>query len=422
MTHHRIPAAPLDLFNAGRQITMVLSFTGHLDCHAVKNALRALLEVEPVLGCRLVGEGRKASWERRNDLNSLTLLTVKEGPVPDDAVKQFVTRTDREDSLVQALLLRNEDTDTLCICVSHAATDIAGAKNLLPVLSELYTRYLTEPDFWPLQGVYSNRGSWQLFNSAGLIETLSTIPAVSPPEPVFRFPGPAGAGEPAGGTAGAGREPWREQGMSGGAIAMQVIGPERFRAIREAADSRGATLTDVLLTAFFRALCRTLHPPPEVPLPLQVSVDMRYLLPEEDNHRIANLSSAVFPVLAWIPDEQFRTTLTRAMEQMNSFTSGYPGLAGILHSSFAADFRSAGKEPEDVFIPRLEDTGIIDEKGLRFGDIPVSGAYLLCPALAGEGPVLCASIFRDTLTLAASFPRGSTEIVDGIVRELDHFP
>jgi len=414
MTTHRIAAAPQDLMYAGRQITMVLSFAGHLDFHAVKNALRALLEVEPVLGCQLVGEGRKASWERRDDLNSLTLLTVKEGQVPDDAVNQLATRTDREDSLVQALLLRNDRGDTLCICVSHAVTDIAGAKELLPVLSELYTRYLAEPDLWPLQGVYSNRGFWQLFNSAGLIETLSAIPAASPPEPMFR--GLVGAGEPAGETTG------DESGMPGGDIAMRVIRPVRFRAIQEAADSRGATLTDVLLAAFFRALCRTLHPPEEVPLPLKVSVDMRYLLPEEDNHRIANLSSAVFPILTWIPDEQFRTTLTRAREQMNSFTSGYPGLAGILHSSFAADFGSAGKGPEDAFIPLLEDTGMIDENGLRFGDIPVSGAYLLSPAMAGEGPVLCSSTFRDTLTLAASFPRGSTEILDAIIRELDHFP
>jgi NRPS condensation-like uncharacterized protein len=406
MTPHRIAAAPQDLVNAGRQITMVLSFTGRLDPTAMKNALRALLEVEPILGCRLAGEGRQATWERRDDLNSLRLLTIEPGPVPDDAVKLFAPFTDPEGPPVQGLLVRNEGSDTLCISVSHAVTDAAGAKELLPVLSELYTRYLAEPDFWPLQGAYSDRGYWQLFNSAGLIETLSTIPAASPPEPRFRFPEPAGGAEPGG-------------KMD---IATQVIGPDRFRAIREAATSRGATLTDVLLTAFFRALCRTLHPPEEVPIPLQVSVDMRYLLPEEDNHRVANLCSAVFPVLAWIPDEQFRTTLTRAREQMDSFTSGYPGLAGILHSSIAADFGSAEKAREGVFIPRLEDTGMIDEKGLVFGDIPVSGAYLLCPAKAGEGPVLCASTFRDSLTLAAGYQGGREQLMDAIVLELDHFP
>jgi len=407
MTTHRIAAAHPDLVNAGRQITIVLSFTGHLDHHAVKNALRAILEVEPILGCRLVGEGRKAYWERRDDLNSLEILTVEEGPVPDDAVKRFAARTDPEGAPVQGLLLRNKGGDALCISVSHAVTDAAGAKELLPVLSELYTRYMAETDFWPLQGDYSDRGYWQLFNSAGLIETLSTIPAVSEPEPRFRFPGPAGAGEPG-----------RDQDM-----AKLVIGPERFRAIREAAVSRGATLTDVLLTAFFRALCRTLHPPEEEALPLQVSVDMRYLLPEEDNHRVANLCGAVYPVLAWIPDEQFRTTLSRAKEQMDSFTSGYPGLAGILHSSFATDFGSAGKKASgDAFIPRLEDTGMIDERDIMFGDIPVSGVYLLCSAMPGEGPVLCVSTFRDTLTLAVGYESGREQLMDAIVRELDHFP
>ncbi|NYT17205.1 MAG: hypothetical protein GKC06_04255, partial [Methanomicrobiales archaeon] len=404
MTPHRIAAAHQDLMNAGRQITLVLSFTGHLDHHAVKNALRALLEVEPVLGCRLVGEGKKASWERREDLSSLDLLTVEEESAPDDAVKRFP-----DDQLVQGLLVRGEEGDTLCISVSHAVTDVTGARDLIPALADLYTRYRAEPDFWPLQGGYSDRGSWQLIDSAGLIETIGTIPAASPPEPVFR--GPVGAVRPAGETTG------DEPGRPGGAIAMQVIGPERFRAIREAADSRGATMTDVLLTAFFRALCRTLHPPEEVPLPLEVSVNMRYLLPEEEFRRIANLSSAVFPALAWIPDEQFRTTLTRAKEQMDDFNSGYPGLPFILHTSVATG--AALRQPEDAFIPRLEYHDLSGESNLVFGDIPVSSAYLLCH---GEGPVLCASVFRDILTLAAGFPGGSREIVDAIVRELDHLP
>jgi len=200
-------------------------------------------------------------------------------------------------------------------------------------------------------------------------------------------------------------------------IAMRVIGPERFQAIREAADSRGATLTDVLLAAYFRALCRTLYPPEKVPLPLEVSVDMRYLLPEEDNRRIANLSSAEFPAFAWIPDEQFRTTLTRVKEQMDGFTAGYPGLAFILHTSVATE--ETLRQPEEAFIPRLEHRDLTGENDLVFGDIPVSGAYLICH---GEGPVLCTSAFRDTLTLAAGFPDGSRQIMDAIVRELDHFP
>ena len=401
MTSHHIAAAPLDLLNAGRQITLVLSFTGHLDHHAVKNALRALIEVEPILGCRLTGEGKKASWERREDLSSLELITVEEGSAPDDAVKRFATDTRPDDPMMQGLLIRGEKGDTLCIRIGHAVTDAPGALALLPALADLYARYLAEPDFWPLQEGYSDRGSWQLIDSAGLIETIGTLSAASPPGAVFR--GPVGTGGPAGETA--------------GAIAMLVIGPDRFPAISEAAASRGATLTDVLLTAFFRALCDTLHPPEEVPLPLEVSVDMRYLLPEEDNRRIANLSSAEFPSFVLTPGEQFRTTLTRSKEQMDSFTAGYPGLAFIIHTSIATE--EALIQPEDAFIPRLEYHVLTGEDGLVFGDIPISGAYVLCH---GEGPVLCASAFRKSLTLAASFPGDSREIVENIVRELDHFP
>lgn len=206
-------------------------------------------------------------------------------------------------------------------------------------------------------------------------------------------------------------------GRPGGDIAIQVLGPERIRAIREAADSRGAALTDVLLAAFFRALCRTLHPPADLPLPLEVSVDMRYLLPEEDDRRIANLSSAEFPAFAWIPDEQFRTTLTRAKEQLDRFNAGYPGLPLILHTLVAGE--GVLEQPEDAFIPLLEYHDLTRDGDLMFGDTPLSGACLI---FHGEGPVLCASTFRDTLTLAASFPGGSRDIVEAVVRELDHFP
>lgn len=393
---HRIPAANLDLLNAGRQITIVILFPGNLDHHAVKNALRALLEIEPILGCRLAGEGGKVTWERREDLNSLELLAVEDSGAPDDVVKRFATGTRPGDPLINALLIREETGDTLCIRISHAVTDVPGALETIPVLSELYARYQAEPDFWPLKGGYSDRGAWQIIDSAGLIETLATIPAARPPEPVFRGP--------------AGEEPGQD-------IAVRALGPERFRAIREAADSRGAGMTDVLLAAFFRALCRTLKPPEEVPLPLEVSMDMRYLLVDETIRRIANLSGAEFPVFTVIPDEQFRTTITRAKEQMDTFDSGYPGLAFILHTSVEAE--EDLRQPEDAFIPRLEYQDLSGMDDLLFGDLPVSGAYILCH---GEGLVLSASVSRDALTLAASFPGDSREIVEAMVSELDRFP
>ncbi len=402
MTSTQIPAAHLDIINTGRTITIVLMFPRHLDQVALKNAFRAVLEVEPILGCRMVEEEGKAAWERREDLGALEILTVeKAAKNPDDAVKRFVTDAGPDPSLVRALLIRGGRGDTLCISISHAVTDVTGALDLLPALAALYTRYISEPDFWPVQGGYGDRGSWQLIDSAGIIETIATIPVARPPEPVFR--GPVGTGEG-----------W---GKPGGDIAVQAIGPERFRAIREAADSRGATMTDVILAAFFRGLCRTLHPPEEEPLPLEVSVDMRYLLPDEDIRRIANLSGAEFPAFTWTPGEQFRTTLTRAKEQLDAFDSGYPGLPFILHASVEAEDELT--PPADAFIPRLESHDLSGEEERMFADIPVSGVCLLCH---GKGPVLCASVFRDTLTLAVSFPGCSSEIADAITSELDHFP
>jgi len=261
-----------------QQIHCVITFDGQLDARALRCALRALMHVEPELACRFSVRGGKAYWEHRDDIDQIEFLRVEYSQSPDVEVKQYAAMhmLAERDPLVQALLIRSDHGDTLCVKVNHMISDAAGVKKAVALLAELYTRYLADPDYQPPEGSFRERGgSWDLMKKAGLLRTLKGIPTGIPLFPKFQLPHP-------------------EKDEEGGEYAIRIIGARQFRKIKSGSKERGATVNDVLLTAFFRSLCRTLHPPRDVPLPVQVSVDLGYLFEENEISPVCNLCGAIY--------------------------------------------------------------------------------------------------------------------------------
>ncbi|MDI6875441.1 MAG: WS/DGAT domain-containing protein [Methanomicrobiales archaeon] len=407
------PASPQDQMQAiarayvDQQIHCVVSFRGRLDIPALKSALRALASVEPSLGCQFTVRGGKGCWELREDAGGDGCLSTVCTDTPDAAVQRFAAGEARaeRDPLVQALLVRSDSCDTLCLKVNHVVSDAAGVKEIACLLGDLYSRYLSDGDYRPLRGTFRDRSPWQLLQRAGLWNLLRSVPAGMPAWPRFRLP-------------------CRRQGRPGGAFALRTVGPEQFRQIRRRSKAAGATINDVLLTAFFRGLCRTLDPPQGVPLPVQVSVDMRYLLPEGEKCPICNLCGALFPAFAWQPDEPFDATLARVKERMDRCKKVNQGLASMLFASGAMmlGYRTSERllrkgAPGKRTYPLLSNIGIIDEKRLRFGTVPVSSAYFLSPIMLGSSLMMVVSTFRETMTFSIGYNPGSvaTECIEGLI-------
>ena len=149
----------------------VFYFEECLDEMLMTKAVRQSVEIQPILGCRLILNDNHPFWESREDLDQLELCEVVETQNVQKDLEQFlVTPVDAEiDSLVQVRIFRISETrDCLCIKINHAVCDAGGLKEYVGILANLYSElvYDIEPKLNRPEVI--ERGQNQL------IKTLST--------------------------------------------------------------------------------------------------------------------------------------------------------------------------------------------------------------------------------------------------------
>jgi NRPS condensation-like uncharacterized protein len=107
-------------------------------------------------------------------------------------------------------------------------------------------------------------------------------------------------------------------------MGIRHLGADRGKNIIGYAKQHGATLNDVLLTAYFRALFDIIEVIGEAPVPLQVSADLRRYNPQETGDLIANLSSAIFAAIPPDRHETFEQTLVKVKTVMDRLKGRSP--------------------------------------------------------------------------------------------------
>ncbi len=78
--------------------------------------------------------------------------------------------------------------------------------------------------------------------------------------------------------------------------------------------SVGATVNDIILTAFYRTLYRVLHAAPVSGTPISVSCELRKHLPAGTKTALGNISSALQVTVPPVANEGFDGTLARVLE------------------------------------------------------------------------------------------------------------
>jgi NRPS condensation-like uncharacterized protein len=397
---------------ADQQIHYVVTFDGCLDEARLGKAVRLLMDAEPILGCRFVS-GRRPFWHRRSDLDEVVLYRVVDHARAQD-LRDFVTQPidPAGDPQLQVRLFRNR-TETLCLKVDHVAADAAGAKDALYLLARIYRSLGEDPAFRPVPNLSGSRGLAQATGRIPLKKKLAALRRRESLVPTWGFP------------------VTRPGDTSGRTFSIRLIGSALFREIVTYGREHRATINDTLLAAFCRGCFALKAADDGVPLKVMVPVDLRRYIPSGRAEAVCNLSSAVFPVVASVPDEPFRDTLDRVKERMASYKSGYPGLGSAFFMDLAIRMGGArrvltmARDIRERCIksgktsPMLSNFGIIDHKLLDFGHVAVTGAHGIGPVLFGPGFMLAVTGFADTLTLSAGFCSGcvSTEKVEAL---LDH--
>lgn len=404
----RFPAPPMDQFmylvrilhdGQGR---CVVTFAGQVDAERMARAVRLTLDAEPVLGCRFVEHPRRPYWERRDDLDRTPLCPVVEPPDLESALWQFMAAPvdPCAGPQLQARLFRS-DRDTLCIRINHMVADAGGTMDYVGLLARTYRELSLDPTYRPQPNLRGNRGQGQVLRRVGLRSLLRACCRFSYPRSAWGFPATS-------------------RDFSGRSFAIRRIAPERLASIKAYCHQHQATVNDVLLAAFYRALFEVLDPPLGVPLPVQMTVNLRRYLPAGQAEAICNLVGVFFPAITRKQGATFGDTLAETHVVMEAAKVDHPWLGEALYIELAflsglwlvrrIAQRIIGRAVmSGKMHPFFANVGIVDPRQVDFGDERVIDVALFGPVPYPPACLLSVNTFGETMIVTTGFCTTATD-------------
>lgn len=391
-------------WSASVHLQAVLEFDRHLDAKLIEKAVRLSVDAEPVLGCRFV-EASRAYWQRLDQIDQIEWCRCQQTfDLAGSIVEWLQTLPDADSPLVQAILLQADDHDALCLRLHHACADGGGMKDYITLLSQIYTELTLNPQYQPNPNL-GERSARQVFAALGCQDPrlfLDRRMVAQPPAAGF---------------------PYHGGGADRLRIQMRRLDCRQLASLHSYARQHNATINDVLLTAYYRALFAMLSLAPGTTLDIHVTVDLRCYLTGKKAAAICNLSGMLNTSLA-CTKEQFSGTLgmvvsimqkLKGMQNptgMQEMNGAKPGLhsAAAMEMLGAMDYQAAlalmQKSWQQTLIdgkcaPLLSNLGVIAPYPLRFASCRVQSAYVVTPAIQPPGFMLGVSTYHDELTICA---------------------
>ena len=118
--------------------------------------MRLLIDAEPLLGACFVKHWLKPYWQRlpEHELNSATLLDVVDET--DESAAEELSDSFFRDYIdlmkgpqIKALLIPGKKTDQVIPKIQHLMCDAGGFKEVLNLLSDIYTKLGDHPEYTP---------------------------------------------------------------------------------------------------------------------------------------------------------------------------------------------------------------------------------------------------------------------------------
>jgi NRPS condensation-like uncharacterized protein len=383
----------------------VLSFDGSIEEARLHRALRLTLDAEPLLGCRFAKRWYRPVWERRDDLDELTLCRVRPQEPDRRAVRRFLIESfdPERDCQVRAELWRDA-TDTLGIKLSHKVADGQSLKQYVRLLADTYTKLADDPAYRPPSNPRADRSLGQLIPRLEQAR-LQTPRAASKPARHRATPGywkrPVGPG--------------RAEGPD---VHIRQLDAARYTSVFEYALRRRATVFQVLLAALFMAARETMPHTPHRTLTIGSVVDLRGYAPDPNSLPLCNL----FGVLPVVIEPDCAATLDQVIDQVREqFLAAREGHQDLVVPIFGLESRFVMRQAwraipyrwleslarlrltrRESALLLLTDVGSLNPEHLVFDDLEVTDAFVASGMI--HDPVLsllCASSYRSTMTLCS---------------------
>jgi NRPS condensation-like uncharacterized protein len=278
----------------------------------------------------------------------------------------------------------------LALTVNHMVADGAGLKECAYSLCETYSRLRDEPGYEPPL-VDGPRGLDDVMRRLGPVSRLRALfgrGGDSNREGELRFP-------------------LTESGEASPFIAVRCVDREKVGRLKAYCRSRGATINDAVLAAFYRALAGQLGEAGLKKLEIPVMVDMRRYLPSREFSSLRNLASTAITRLEPGEGERFEESLAKAKACMDRLKAEGIGLGAFAKMSFLSAL------PQEAALRLLRrglrhplicmtNLGELDPARLRFGGSRIVSAYA-CGSIKHKPHFqLALSGFDGTITLSSN--------------------
>jgi NRPS condensation-like uncharacterized protein len=376
-------------FYAGVQeplIRCLLRFGDRLDEGALRRAVELSMDAAPQLRCTF--DEARFSWReaRFSAADALRIEAVPDGSDPAPFMLSSIDWTRMPQ--LQVRVLREAARDSLAFTVNHMVMDGAGFKQFLYLVAGLYAKCAADPACEGPATLPGQRGLGQVLRNLPILERLKILAAPSDsakPDLAMRLPLVGDAARPT--------------------LVVSRVDEARFEVIRRCAKERGASVNDVFLAAYLRAL-RSFTGCARVAVPCPV--DLRRFARPGQICGICNLTGSFSCGADIGADEAFYETLAKVAETMRAQKEKSGCFKGptqfcvidrlLPHRVVRKLFLKLAPPP----VIGYTNIGVLDEARLRFGSHEADDAFFATAVKKTPYFQLSVSTYRGSCTLSSS--------------------
>ena len=392
---------------------LVFGSDSRVDVARLGRAIRLSLDLDPILGCRLVEQGWKPYWSRWSeaDLDRFQYCDLVVAADTDRQIQMFLLQpiNCRTEPMVQARVIRG-DKDVVVLNVSCVPIDGRGLLIYLERLLGIYNRLQSEPDFRPEIGSYSQRSTADLVKCFRWYDVFKLLYYGLINQWVDH------------GTAGNWRFPVRtttsQLDKTFSAYQFKRHTLVRIKAYRKQA---GCTFNDILLAAFYDSLQKIIAPKTGTTCCVLNTYDLRRYEDGKGPERVANYSSFVNSNVKLEQNLPFSSLIDRVRKAMASRKAHFPGITEgpfiwplfkLLPFPWARTLVSSLMQRRGEHIPVLTNVGIINMENLELDGRRIPWLLPYAPLEYPPKLTVTLATVGDVVTLTLGYSRNHFDPAD----------
>lgn len=384
-------------------LTMSFDFADRLDAEVLRRATRAIMDAEPILGCRMDLSAAEPVWRRRNDLDAVPDFAVAEVEDVEGETRCHVGRYFDPDTApnFSALLLKGPHGDRLLLQVSHIVADGGATFEVAVRFAQVYSALVSDPSY-TLAPNLADRDSFAWLKPFGWRDRLrivrrdiGDILRMRKPQGGFKLTDPAELAKP---------------GEGANHVIVEVP-KTRLAEIDALASSLGVTRNDLLLAGFARSYARLTGTGQDQSIQLAVPNNLRRYAEVDGRPPVCNLGGVANIFVEPGIGASFSDTIGRLAREMERQRAGFMGAGNPLtmgmfaKMSFASKRRAIdkmlAKASGRTAPPAFTNVGRLAERRLRFAGTAPERVRLYCYPIRKPVIVVAVMEYRGVLMLSA---------------------